>query len=106
VKQEGAAGAALATPGFFGAGVLSYKNEPKPVTTVVKPISQDQIIENQAWAQNPYWKVINDQIKLAEETSPGSEARLLKKYPKLVQIRKEIASRKRMLKGRSWQNKT
>jgi hypothetical protein len=107
VKQEGAPGAALATPGFFGGGVTSYKAQPKPVTqTVVKPISQDQMIENMAWAQNPYWKTINDQIKLAEETVPGSEARLLKKYPKLVQIRKEIASRKRMLKGRSWQNKT
>ncbi len=109
VKEEGAAGAAMASPGFLGANVLTYKTKApgeSAAQTVVKPLAPEQIIENQVWAQNPYWKTINDQIKLAEETYPGSEARLLKKYPKLVQIRKEIASRKRMLKGRSWQNKT
>jgi hypothetical protein len=106
IKQEGPEGALYAAPGILGASVVSYNNT-KPVTqAVVKPISQEQIIENQAWAQYPYWKTINDQIKAVASVDPEAEAKLLKKYPKLVQIRKEIASRKRMLKGRSWQNKT
>jgi hypothetical protein len=102
VKDAGPAkGAALAAPGFFGGGVLTYPNAEKSTNQpAMVPLTRDQIIENQVWAQYPYWKVVNDQIALAVKANPGMEASLLKKHPKLVQIRKEIVKRKRMAKLR------
>lgn len=100
VGQEGPEGAALASPGFFGAGITSYGEKPA-ATTVAQPImvSPAQRIENMAWMAYPYERRISQQIDLLSETDPAAAKRLLARYPQIVQIRKQVALRKKQLKG-------
>ncbi len=55
-------------------------------------------IEDQAWAAYPQDKEINDQIKMLESTDPDAASRALKRYPRIVAVRKRIAQLKKQMR--------
>jgi hypothetical protein len=58
-------------------------------------------IEDQAWSAYPQDKEINDQIKMLESTDPDQAAKTLKRYPRIVAVRKRIAQQKKAMRARS-----
>ena len=58
-------------------------------------------IEDQAWAAYPREKALNDQIKILESTDPDAAKLALRRYPRIVAIRKRIVQQKKMMRLRN-----
>jgi hypothetical protein len=97
----------------YGADVYQYvqqrltagqKDEPSTMTMLrqaretLKPYWG---IEDKYWQAYPQLKEINEQIKMLEATNPDKAKLALRRYPRIVLIRKRIAQEKQMLRKRN-----
>jgi hypothetical protein len=82
---------------------MGHKDDPPALQALrqaretLKPYWQ---IQDQAWAAYPREKAINDQIVMLEATDPDQAKRALRRYPRIVAIRKRITQMKKQMRLR------
>jgi len=94
VNTEGPVGGVVASPGFLGVGVVSYKQTPEQLFRQQKEAAYIEI-ENTVWSKYPpnYRNIAEESEKLKREDKYKAK-RLLMQYPAIVMAMNKIEAEK------------